>query len=142
MSGAAITYYYTFTGWDVIRPDDNPPGYQMFKTLNNYFNSVDWWNYEPRPDLLMWTPSRCLKHKTLDKYVFITNNRGRLLIDYPIETSTYSGSWLNPFTSEVIELKDSDTVVSECNPKATIFTSPYDKKGDGTDFVILTLSVN
>lgn len=139
-SGGGICYYYTYTGWDVIRPDDNPPGYAMFETLNRFFLDLDWWSYVPRPDLMLWTPGRCLKRKDVEDFIFITNHHGRLLVDYDINTTQFSGSWLNPFTGEEHPLEAAHTEVSECNDLATIFTSPFEKNGVD-DYSILHITV-
>lgn len=140
-AGAGICYYYTFTGWDVIRPDDNPPGYAMFKTLNEYFMALDWWNFVPRPDLMLWTPGHCLKRVDGEECIFITNHRGKILVDYDITTTKFTGSWLNPFTGETVPLSADHTMVSECNDLATILTSPFEKN-DVDDYAILRVSMS
>ncbi len=140
-AGAGICYYYTYTGWDVIRPYDNPQGYVMFKTLNEYFQNFDWWNFVPRADLMLWTPGHCLKHKDREDFVFITNHRGKILMDYEIGKTTFKGSWLNPFTGESVPLTSEHLQMSECNDFATILTSPFEKN-DRDDYAIVRVSIS
>ena len=45
LAKAGVCYYYTFTGWDVIRPEDSPPGYHSWKALSEFIHAVDWWEY-------------------------------------------------------------------------------------------------
>ncbi len=139
-AGAGICYYYTFTGWDVIRPDDVPPGYAMFKALYEYFETIDWWNFIPFVEFPMWSPTCCIKHKDSEKYLFITTHHGNIQIDRPINAHTYKGSWLNPFTGEKAELlpEHIDTVCF--NKDATVFTSPF-KSGLADDHFILQLEI-
>ncbi len=137
---AGICYYYTFTGWDVIRPDDVPPGYAMFKILHNFMDSFDWENYIPAIDVPMWTPSRCIKHKSCEKYVFKTNHHGGIMLDYPLEKTNFKGKWLNPFTGETAELALEHLSIIAYNPDATVFTSPF-ATNLSDDYSILELEI-
>ena len=47
MAGGYGAYYYTYTAWDVIRPQDTPPGYAYFKHLRDFFEATDYWRLEP-----------------------------------------------------------------------------------------------
>ncbi len=52
MAGAYVNYYYTYTAWDVVRTDDDPPGYAMMGRLGEFFSRVDFARLEPRDDLV------------------------------------------------------------------------------------------
>jgi hypothetical protein len=47
MAGGYGAYYYTYTAWDVIRPQDTPPGYAYFKHLHDFFEATEYWRLEP-----------------------------------------------------------------------------------------------
>lgn len=43
MVGGYNAYYYTYTAWDVIRPDDTPPGYDYVKLFTDFFSNTQYW---------------------------------------------------------------------------------------------------
>jgi hypothetical protein len=43
LAGGSVGYYYTYTAWDVIRPQDTPPGYAYFKHLREFFETTGYW---------------------------------------------------------------------------------------------------
>ncbi len=47
MAGGYCVYYYTYSAWDVIRPNDNPPGYAYFKYLARFFDGTRFWELTP-----------------------------------------------------------------------------------------------
>ncbi len=47
MAGGYTAYYYTYTAWDVIRPDDQPKGYTYFKQLRAFFETTRYWEMAP-----------------------------------------------------------------------------------------------
>ena len=55
MAGGYATYYYTYTAWDVIRPDDVPPGYAYFRNLATFFAETNWWRMKPVDHLIRIT---------------------------------------------------------------------------------------
>ncbi len=140
LAGAGICYYYTFTGWDVIRPDDCPPGYAMFKTLHHFMDNLDWWNYVPAIDVPMWTPSRCIKHRDSEKFVFKTNHHGGFMIDYKISEYQFKGTWLNPFTGETAPLSREHLSTLPYTADATVFISPF-ATNLADDYAILQLEI-
>ncbi len=138
LAGGSTCYYYTFTGWDVIRPDDVPPGYEIFKTIHEFFTSLDWWNYLPEPNFHLWSSTRTSKHIETGEYITVTNGIGQILINYDSERVKFAGSWLNPFTGEKKELTEGDIKKSVDNPRQTVLVSPFEEK----TFTILKLSIN
>lgn len=43
MAGGYNAYYYTYTAWDVIRPEDTPPGYAYLKNFSDFFSKTHYW---------------------------------------------------------------------------------------------------
>lgn len=43
MAGVYNAYYYTFAAWDIIRPEDNPPGYEYVKNFTDLFSKTHYW---------------------------------------------------------------------------------------------------
>ncbi|MFQ5809912.1 MAG: PA14 domain-containing protein, partial [Armatimonadota bacterium] len=52
MAGGYGAYYYTYTAWDVLRPEDTPPGYAYCKHLADFFEGTGYWAVEPTEDLV------------------------------------------------------------------------------------------
>ena len=48
MAGGYIAYYHTYTAWDVLRPELDPPGYRLFGNLRTFFDSTRYWELVPR----------------------------------------------------------------------------------------------
>lgn len=127
MAGAGLCYYYTFTGWDVIRPDDTPPGYACWKRLYELFTSLRWWNYIPRPDLCLWTPSACYANEGAGEYLLKTNHYGELLFGLDMARHDFEGTWFDIMTGDIQALKQEHMRPSEDNAVLTIFTGPFGK---------------
>ncbi|MBI3971214.1 MAG: DUF5060 domain-containing protein [Chloroflexi bacterium] len=53
-------YYYLYTAWDVVRPDDLPPGYALHKRLAGFMKATAWWELEPHPEVVERSTARCL----------------------------------------------------------------------------------
>lgn len=47
MAGGYPGYYYVYTAWDIIRPNDLPKGYAYFKQLRDFFESTRYWELAP-----------------------------------------------------------------------------------------------
>ncbi len=52
MAGGYPVYYYTYTAWDVIRPEDTPPGYVYMRNLRQIFEKTRYWEMKPADDLV------------------------------------------------------------------------------------------
>ncbi|MGQ9631600.1 MAG: apiosidase-like domain-containing protein [bacterium] len=58
MAGGYGVYYYTYTAWDIIHPEDDPPGYKYFRNLRRFFESSKYWLMVPSNFLV--SEGRCL----------------------------------------------------------------------------------
>ncbi len=47
VAGGLGAYYYTYTAWDVLRPEVTPPGYAYFKHLRDFFETTAYWRMHP-----------------------------------------------------------------------------------------------
>ncbi|HWG84518.1 MAG TPA: DUF5060 domain-containing protein [Deinococcales bacterium] len=50
-AGGYPGYYYARTAWDVLRPQDDPPGYQLFGRIARFVRSTSFWRLEPHDEL-------------------------------------------------------------------------------------------
>ena len=69
MAGGYVAYYYTYTAWDVIRPQDTPPGYAYFKRLRDFFETTGYWLMEPADELV--SEGYCLANPGKEYVVFL-----------------------------------------------------------------------
>jgi len=72
-AGGYPVYYYTYTAWDVIRPDDTPPGYACFKRLREFFESTRYWEMKPADGLV--SAGHCLANSGQEYVVFLDEPR-------------------------------------------------------------------
>lgn len=128
LSGGHSCYYYTFTAWDVIRSEDTPPGYALFKYLYQFITSVQWAEFIPEQEFLLWTPSVCMKRQGMDEYLIKTNHLGKFLMPNDCREHSFKGTWLNIYTGEQKELTLQDYAsYVDIDPALTVFTSPFAK---------------
>jgi hypothetical protein len=125
MGGGAVAYYYTFTAWDVIRPDDTPPGYIASRAFYDLFTSLPWWRYEPRVDLCMWTPTACFADEEADAYLLKVNTHGRFLMDKDFSQLEVEGTWVHIVTGETRPLSPNDYRAFDVNPTMTVLSGPF-----------------
>jgi len=96
MAGGYTAYYYTYTAWDVVRPDDQPRGYAYFRQLRAFFETTRYWELAPAEGIASdgWTlanPGKeyviCLKEA---KPFTLTIEAG----------GAWRGEWFNPLSNE------------------------------------------
>lgn len=96
MAGAYTAYYYTYTAWDVLRPDDTPKGYVYFKQLRDFFETTRYWELAPAENVasegwVLANPGReyvvCLKEAK--PFILTIDGRGDL-----------AAEWFNPLTNQ------------------------------------------
>ncbi|HEX2032992.1 MAG TPA: DUF5060 domain-containing protein [Chloroflexota bacterium] len=114
--GAYPGYYYTYTAWDVIRSDDEPPGYRYHHWLSEFMRESEWWRLAPHPEMVVrggW----CLADPGRLYLVFSPGREGggagsrqdrrgevRLtLIGAPEAGRRFACAWLHPLRGERAE---------------------------------------
>jgi hypothetical protein len=93
MAGGYPAYYYTYTAWDVIRPDDTPPGYRLFKQLGEFFESTRCWAMAPAADVT--NRGWALGDPGREYIVYLSEPQSFSLT--LAEAPGYSGEWFHPF---------------------------------------------
>jgi hypothetical protein len=102
MGGGYPGYYYTYTAWDVIRPEDEPPGYALHRRLVDFMRAGAWWELSPRPGVAMANHvgnARCLANPGKE-YVLFAAGGGATRITLPECAGPVSCEWLQPLTGE------------------------------------------
>ena len=106
MAGAYGAYYYTYTAWDVIRPQDTPPGYAYFKNLRDFFKTTGYWRMAPADEL---TSSGFCLAEPGQEYVVFLNNAQPFSLKVEKLAAAVKADWFQPFTGR---LQDAGTVIN------------------------------
>jgi len=121
MAGGYGAYYYTYTAWDVIRPEDTPPGYAYFKHLRDFFEATKFWALEPSDELV--SVGYCLANRGKEYVVF--QNKAQV---FSLKLEGLSGpakaKWFNPFTGEYQYAGTLTGGTAQLTPPQTLGTGP------------------
>jgi len=95
MAGGYTAYYYTYTAWDVLRPDDTPPGYTCFGHLRRFFESTRYWELVPAEKIasdgwVLANPGR--------EYVVFLPKAGPVTLASDALPPAMKGEWFHPLT--------------------------------------------
>ena len=97
MAGGYGAYYYTYTAWDVIRPQDSPPGYAYFRRLRDFFATTAYWQMEPADDLV--SEGFCLADRG-HEYVVFLNRAGPFTLRLEGLAAPLNARWYQPLTGK------------------------------------------
>lgn len=137
-AGASICYYYTYTAWDVIRPQDTPAGYDMFRILHEFFQQLDWWNYSPKFHLMPWG-NHLLQKNGEETFIILANMGGSILSNWYLDEYDFQGQWLDPYTGRIEPISEKSCMPSDVNPVQAIFRSPF-RVANRNNFAVLQLT--
>ena len=105
MAGGYAAYYYTYTAWDVIRPDDEPPGYRLWANLAAFFSAMHFRLLRPADELVRIAEAGrggnaiyCLANPG-EEYVVFTNRPAAFEISLE-GARQFAGRWYDPFAGE------------------------------------------
>lgn len=94
MAGGFGAYYYTYTAWDIIRPNDRPPGYEYFKNLYDFFTSTGYWKMKPLEGVA--SDGYCLADAGREYVVFL-NSAAPFTLTLGELPAPLTGEWYQPF---------------------------------------------
>jgi hypothetical protein len=97
LAGGYIVYYYTYTAWDVIRPEETPPGYGYFKNLRDFFERTRYWRMEPTDGLV--SEGYCLAAPGREYVVFL-NKAVPFTLKLDGLSRPLKVEWYQPLTGE------------------------------------------
>jgi len=100
MAGGYGAYYYTYTAWDVIRPQDTPPGYAYFKNLRAFFDETGYWLMEPADGLV--SEGYCLANPGREYIVFL-NSAQPFTLKLEGLAAPLKAAWFQPLTGKCKE---------------------------------------
>ena len=97
LAGGYGAYYYTYTAWDVIRPEDSPPGYAYFRHLREFFDGNGYWRMEPADNLV--SEGFCLAEPGREYIVFL-NPPARFTLKLESLPKPAKAEWFHPFMGQ------------------------------------------
>jgi PelA/Pel-15E family pectate lyase len=97
MAGGYTAYYYTYTAWDVLRPDDQPLGYNYFHLLRQFIESTRYWELSPLDRVV--SSGWVLGNPGLE-YVVYPQSGDEFELTLPAGPSGYIGEWFNVHSGE------------------------------------------
>jgi hypothetical protein len=115
LAGGYGAYYYTYTAWDVIRPEDTPPGYAYFRLLREFFEGTAYWLMEPADELV--SEGYCLADPGREYVVFLDRAKPFTLKLGGL-AEALEAEWYQPFTGERAEAGELGAGVVELTPPA------------------------
>lgn len=95
VAGGFGAYYYTYTAWDVVRPEDSPPGYVYFRNLRNFFEHAAYWHMHPIDGLS--SAGSCLADPGREYVVFL-NKAASFTLKIEGATGQLAAEWYRPLT--------------------------------------------
>jgi Protein of unknown function (DUF4038)/Domain of unknown function (DUF5060) len=97
LAGGYGAYYYTYTAWDIIRPDDSPPGYRYFRQLREFFDRTGYWRMEPLDGLV--SEGFCLAEPGREYIVFL-DKPASFTLRLEGLAAPAKAEWFHPFTGQ------------------------------------------
>ncbi len=97
MAGGYGAYYYTYTAWDVIHPEHNPPGYAHFHNLRRFFEGTQYWRLQPNDGLV--SRGYCLANPGRE-YVVYQQDPGHFTVEVSGAESSLASEWFHPLTGK------------------------------------------
>jgi hypothetical protein len=100
MGGGYTAYYYTYTAWDVIRPEDTPVGYAYFKNLHSFFARTQYWLLDPADSQV--SNGYCLANPGKE-YVTFQNHATPFNLKLYGLASPLKAEWFQPYTGKTVD---------------------------------------
>jgi hypothetical protein len=113
MAGGYGAYYYTYTAWDVLRPNDTPPGYAYFHHLREFFEGTDFWLLTPADDLV--SQGFCLANPGREYVVFLDHPATFKLRVAGLQTPAAT-EWFHPYTDRRTRAGDLGNGIQSLTP--------------------------
>ncbi|NJL73607.1 MAG: hypothetical protein HC888_19850 [Candidatus Competibacteraceae bacterium] len=97
MSGVSNTYYYTYAAWDIIRHEDNPPGYRFMRNFSDFFSKTRFWLLKSNDTLV--STGRCLENPG-EEYIVYQAVSTPFELTAPRLPKSYKAVWFQPLSGE------------------------------------------
>ena len=95
MTGVYNAYYYTFSAWDIIRHEDNPPGYGYMKNFSDFFGRTKYWLLRSNDSRV--SAGRCLEYVGKE-YVVYQAEATAFQFEIPELPPSHQAVWYQPLS--------------------------------------------
>lgn len=112
-AGGGIVYYYTYSAWDVIRPEA-AKGCGYFKNLYDFFVKTNYWLMEPADELV--SKGYCLAIPGKE-YIIFLNKPEPFTLKIEGGGTTFKAEWFEPFTGECLGVEKIKSGINQMIPK-------------------------
>jgi len=120
-AGGFGAYYYTYTAWDIIRPEDTPPGYAYFKHLRDFFEGTAYWRMRAINGIS--SAGSCLAEPGREYVVFL-GKAARFTLNIEGAIGPLSTEWYHPLTGERRKASFVENGMTMLTPPADWGTGP------------------
>lgn len=131
MSGGYNAYYYAYTAWDVIKPDDTPPGYDFIKKFTDFFTNTQYWLLKSEDSLV--SSGHCLANPGKE-YVVFQHESQPFTLNLSGLTKSMQAVWFQPLTGKYLKAMKVGNGTVELTPPAAFGKGPVvlhiDNKSD------------
>jgi len=121
-TGAFCAYYYTYTAWDVVRPNDTPPGYAYMKNLRTFFEGTQYWLMKSS-DNLVTAGGFCLANPGKE-YIVYHGSSTSFSLTIAGATGSLNTTWYEPFSGKTVSGGTVQNGSVTLNPPASLGTGP------------------
>jgi hypothetical protein len=121
MAGAYNAYYYTYTAWDIIRPEDNPPGYEYIKNFVDFFTKTDYWLLKSDDGLV--SSGHCLSNQGKE-YIVYQDGANPFTLNLSGLTQPLHAVWFQPLTGKYLNAGKFRNGTAQITPPATLGKGP------------------
>lgn len=121
MAGVYNAYYYTYGAWDVIRPNDTPPGYDYIKKFTDFFAKTQYWLLKSDDSLV--STGYCLSNPGKEYVIYQDEARPFELNLSGLEKSI-QGTWVQPLSGEYLKARKLRKGTIELTPPASFGKGP------------------
>jgi hypothetical protein len=112
MAGGYTGYYYTYTAWDVLRPQDTPKGYAYFKQLREFFETTRYWELSPAE--LVASDGWALANPGTEYVVFLKAAKPfKLTVEV---RDGMKGEWFHPLTGQRVSAQLQNAAIQLLRP--------------------------
>lgn len=121
-TGAFCAYYYTYTAWDVVRPNDSPPGYGYFKNLRTFFEGTQYWLMNSS-DNLVTSSGYCLANPGKE-YIVFHNAATSFKLTISGAAGSLTAEWFEPYSGARVSAGTLTNGTPTLTPPSSLGTGP------------------
>ena len=121
MAGVYTVYYYNYTAWDIIRPEDTPTGYGYVKKFTDFFSNTRYWLLKSDNSLV--SSGYCLANPGKE-YIIYQDKSTPFELNLSGLSKSLQAVWFQPFSGEYLDAGKLKNGKVKLNPPSAFGTGP------------------